>query len=203
MERRSGCDAFTVLVVCTANHCRSPLIEHLLAATSRMAGASWTVRSAGTRVETSAPAHSMIAAELADRGIAINPEWGSRRLHADLVREADLIITAEDSHRAAVAALDLAARQRTFPLLQLAAVRSSIAPADRVQVTDPAGLVQQVQAHRHLMPPMATIDLADPIGRPPRYFRRCTRIVEDAVELVTGARLDVVRPVAARRKGRR
>jgi len=43
--------SFGVLFVCTANHCRSPIAEHLLRRELASRDLDWSVASAGTRAE--------------------------------------------------------------------------------------------------------------------------------------------------------
>ena len=97
-------DGFSVLIVCTANQCRSPMAEHILRARVEEADLDWYVSSAGTHaVERSAivPEASRI---LARRGIDATG-FHSRRLTGELIAGADLILTAEQKQRERVAAL--------------------------------------------------------------------------------------------------
>lgn len=99
-----------ILYVCTANICRSPSAEALLR-DSAVPGVE--VRSAGTSAVAGAPGCT-VAPALEGR----NQEHTSQPLTGDQVEWADLILTAAREHRAAVVALDPAARTRTFTIRQ-------------------------------------------------------------------------------------
>jgi protein-tyrosine-phosphatase len=103
----------TILIVCTANICRSPMAMVLLEkkiAEEQVPG-SWTVRSAGTwgRDGHSASKH----------GSDLMTTWGmdltnhsSRVVNREILSEADLILTMEGGHKEALRAefVDLANR---------------------------------------------------------------------------------------------
>ena len=86
-----------VLFVCTANICRSPFME----LTARhLAGPDATVvfSSAGTHGFREHPMDAVMADTLEPRGIATDT-FLSRPLTATMVHEADLVLTAEGTHR--------------------------------------------------------------------------------------------------------
>ena len=110
-----------ILVVCTANICRSPLAERLLAEYFRRRAPELDVEvsSAGTRARPGDPA--------ADGMLRIADKWGldlsrhrSRRVDAELVREQALVLTMEDEHRSVVSRLTRGVGQRTFTITELA-----------------------------------------------------------------------------------
>jgi protein-tyrosine-phosphatase len=103
-----------VLFVCTANICRSPYLE--LLARSRVD----TVRfsSAGTHGYDGAQMDRTMAATLTD-GIP-HREFRSRALTRALIDEADLVLTAERSHRTFVLEEAPAAFRRIFTIGQFA-----------------------------------------------------------------------------------
>lgn len=106
--------ALNVLFVCTANICRSPYLE--LLARSRVD----TVRfsSAGTHGYDGAQMDRTMAATLVE-GIP-HREFRSRALTRALVEQADLILTAERTHRRFVLEEAPAAFRRVFTLGQFA-----------------------------------------------------------------------------------
>ncbi|BDZ45927.1 hypothetical protein [Naasia aerilata] len=109
-----------ILVVCTANVCRSAYAGMLLA--HRLAvrvGEPWVVTSAGTLAvagQSVCPVvlERMEREQLKDEALVHE----SRRLDHDMVRRADLILTADTSHRSSVARLDAQATRRTFTMLE-------------------------------------------------------------------------------------
>jgi protein-tyrosine phosphatase len=121
-----------ILAVCTANICRSPAIELLLR--SALAGAgvpldAVAVSSAGVVARDGATRCARSRSLLAAYGVDDVELWttGARRLTAEDVRSADLILTASREHRAAVARLLPAAQTRTFTLRQAARAAHGIA----------------------------------------------------------------------------
>ena len=88
---------FRILFVCTANICRSPFLE--LYARSRLGSPAVAFSSAGT--------HGFVDHPISDEmGAEARMNWGleadrfrSRLLTADLLDEADLVLTAEQRHR--------------------------------------------------------------------------------------------------------
>ena len=82
-----------VLFVCTANICRSPFME----LTARSLAPELVISSAGTHGFSAAPMEPEMAAVLAD---GIDPSgFRSRPLTAQMLAEADLVLTAQASHR--------------------------------------------------------------------------------------------------------
>lgn len=156
-----------VLVVCTANICRSPLAAVLLDSYLRThlpPGVSVAVTSAGVRAREGHAA--------TDHMVTIAQDWGldlhahqSRAVTAERAAAADLVITMERAHRDAIARLAPGLAERTFTLPELAALAEQVAP-DSAQV--PAGLPALV---RRLHGARARVwaadgDVADPIGGP-------------------------------------
>src|SRR5262249_42932761 len=114
---RSVTDDRGILVVCTANQCRSPLAAALLQAELERRGVDLAVSSAGLLEEqqpvteaTSAVAH------------ALNLDLSrheSRRLVPSLVRNAELVIGMERHHVREAVVLDPSAWSRTFTLKEI------------------------------------------------------------------------------------
>ncbi|WP_456237999.1 arsenate reductase/protein-tyrosine-phosphatase family protein, partial [Marisediminicola senii] len=106
-----------VLVVCTANVCRSPFAAALLANRLVAAdpGTTITVSSAGSRAHHGAAACEVAAAMATDGGFPILGH-ASRPLDVSTIEGADLILTAEAAHRSAVSRLVPGARARTFTI---------------------------------------------------------------------------------------
>lgn len=171
------------LVVCTANLCRSPMMEYLLRDTLARRGISWDVRSAGTQAKAGGRAHAHTEKVLAEHGFDLS-EWRTTLLTADLVDASDLVITAAEEHRTWVLELTPAAMGKVFPLRQLAHI---LAGAEQRGTVDAGpSLVDWMAAARTRVQPVppGSVDLDDPIGRSARHFRRCSRTVEDAVRQI-------------------
>ena len=83
---------FRVLVICTANHCRSPIGEQLLAHDARERFGDrngWLIESAGTNIPGRWPLHPYAATVLGERLPAV-AEHESIQMSPALIRRADL-----------------------------------------------------------------------------------------------------------------
>jgi protein-tyrosine phosphatase len=138
-----------VLCVCTANVSRSPAAELLLRAGLRRrlgtdpAAAGIRVRSAGTWANADRPIEPSTAAALRAHGIG-DPELAAVRsapLRPDAVAGADLVLAAAAEHVRGVWRLQLAARPRTFTLIELATLGPQVPTA-----VLPTGLPDRLRA---------------------------------------------------------
>jgi protein-tyrosine phosphatase len=176
-----------LLVVCTANRCRSPMLEVLARSQFADAGLAIDVRSGGV-LPGGEPA--------TDRAIATMQEYGldlsvhrSHQLSNELVGWADLVVVMERRHLAKVVEIDPAALRRSFvfgevprwiaeattvpsrptALRDLAASWNERRPVDEILVDDPRD------------------DLDDPIGRSRRHYRQCAvRLDEWLHDVIAG-----------------
>lgn len=92
-----------ILVVCTGNVCRSPYIERLLAVGLR--GLDIEVTSAGTGALAGRPMDPGSADLLRKDGIGVD-DFVARQLTPEMLREADLVLTATREHRRQVVQLE-------------------------------------------------------------------------------------------------
>lgn len=180
-ERQSE-HQFNVVVICRANHCRSPLMEFLLRQQAQLRNLTWSVSSAGTEALPGIPMHPYSAAFLADRGIDTDG-WLSRSLDASVLADADLVLTATQEQRAVVEALDPYLGGSTFPLLQFAYL-ARIVRSPRMLASAELGpwLLRESYRRRKRLAnfPEERRDLEDPMGRPEARFRLCARMIVDA-----------------------
>jgi protein-tyrosine phosphatase len=115
--------SFAVLFVCTGNICRSPAAELLFRARVRP-DANVTVSSAGTYGVVGHGVDQPTAMSLRD--IGIDPDGHrARRLDAQLLQSADLILTASIDDRAIVLHAEPLLWQRTFTLREFVRIASS------------------------------------------------------------------------------
>ena len=189
VERKSFVSTFNVLVVCTANHCRSPIAEQLLtAAVAEQFGDdnSWNISSAGSDVDRIRPLHKFAEEVLRERGVLI-PGHRAVQVTRDQIMDADLILTAARQHRAAVVTIAPPALGRTFTIRQFARLVDQIEP---ITSTDPVELGRQLvddaKFARGMMQPVPVEqdDVADPMGRPITVFRECADQLDDAVQRI-------------------
>lgn len=167
---------WSILTVCTANVCRSPLMELLLR--DRLDPARFEVASAGVQGWHDDPVDSMVRLELARLGVD-GSSFRSRPLHPAHVAAADVVVTATREHRAAVLELDPGALRRTFTLLELAALVQ-----DRTASSLPE-LVADAARRRSTAPD--TLDVPDPFRRSPAVHRRTADLIDDATARLAGA----------------
>lgn len=177
---------FRVLFVCTANFCRSPIAEQLLAAVcDRKFGAAdtWAVESAGTNAEPDRSMHPFSEQVLIERN-AFVAGHRTRTLTTTMLRDADVILTAAREHRAKVVRLLPGAIGRAFTILQFARLASAVEPieADRAAEFGRRLLVEAKAARAGLQPvPPDQDDLPDPMGGPIEDFQVCAESLTRAI----------------------
>ena len=173
--------SFDLLFVCTGNICRSPTAE--LIAAARLPAEHFRVHSAGTYGLTGYPVEPHAARLLEGAGIACDA-FRARRLDADLVQRADLVLTATREHRAAVVTLVPEALHKTFTLREFARLVAHAGdlppggdPADRARA-----LVAQAAAQRgKVWTPPDRDDVADPYGLGPAAYERSYADIAEAL----------------------
>lgn len=166
---------FTILTICTANICRSPVMEILFRA--RLDPQRFEIASAGVRGWDAAPVDSMVVLELARLGHDAAGHK-SRTLDVHHLDQADLVLTAAREHRAAVLAMSPRALRKTFTLLEFAAL------ADGIEADSLEDLVAEASRRRSTAP--ADVDIPDPFKREPEVHHRVADQIAAAVEVVVG-----------------
>lgn len=167
---------FAILVVCTANICRSPLAELLL--TDRLDQRRFEVASAGVRGWRDHPMDGPVQREA--RRLGLDPsEFRSRPLRAEHVTTADLVLTATKEHRAGVLELVPTALRRTYTLREFAvlgpqAVREA-----------PEETVRAVSRNRSHAGP--DIDVPDPYRADGGFHREVADMIDEATAAVADA----------------
>jgi protein-tyrosine-phosphatase len=154
-----------ILVVCGSDACLAPAAAVALRA--RLAGTTLgrvvDVASAGVRGEGVAWCEE--SASLAPKPFAEPARWvhRSRKVNADMVRRAGLVLVTERRYRGAIRLLDRHSAPRTFTLAESAALAAAVArerPVVRPQASVPTEdecaqqlhwLVEEMDAHRGLV----------------------------------------------------
>ena len=178
----------SVLVVCAANICRSPVGERLLA--SRLDGSGVTVASAGTSALVGRPVDPVMAELLRDAGLPAEP-FAARQVRADLVRSAALVLTMTREQRAVVVATAPAAVRRTLLLTEAADLAEAVAAAGwpAEVAPEPAARLAALPslAGRHRVPGGSGDDVPDPYRRPAGTYAECFALIEGAVDRLVRA----------------
>jgi protein-tyrosine phosphatase len=179
-----------LLVVCTANVCRSPVVADLLvrefAHAPDIDGETWVATSAGT---------GRYAAEMDERTIRAAAEVGldirahrPRHLDRDMLATegADLVVTLERAHLRDVVGLDPSAWPRSFTLKELARRAVSLEPPTADEGF--AGWRRRVADGRSaaaMLDPDPADDVADPYGRPlARHVRMVAEVAAAVDQLI-------------------
>jgi protein-tyrosine phosphatase len=194
-------ETFTVLFVCTGNICRSPMAAELLRAALQrdlgLAASSFRISSAGT--------YGLIGQQMEPDAVAVLGEYGitpapfsARELVADQVSSADLVLTMERPHRAAVVTLVPSAASRTFTLREftslIAAVEAAELPGPDNPVARARSLVELARSRRGLVRPdrPEQDDIADPYRAGTESFRRAAGEIATCVLTLSALLADTV-----------
>jgi len=168
-----------VLMVCTANQCRSPMAQLLLARDLVAAGIGADrvqVSSAGVRASAGIPVTPQTAHQLLQRGIDPAPIMSSP-LTDEMVRDANIVLTATRNHRSQVLERVPLALRRTFTLLEFAAIVRDFQRADDAQ-----GLTDWVRraAAARAVTAVAAYDIDDPAGGPDEGYAEAAAVIAQA-----------------------
>lgn len=187
-----------VLVVCTANVCRSPLVETLLR--SRTSGSPVMLDSAGTAATPGDPFDRRLDPFLDALDIP-RPEHEARGIGDIRLERRDLVLTAERRHRREVVQRDPRLSKRTFTVIEFARLLDAVDVDTVLRGTHELGdrerldvLLRRLGKARSatLAGSPADDDLADPHGRASTAYRTCVRRADEATEVVARALRAVV-----------
>lgn len=176
----------SVLVVCTANVCRSPAAEVLLRTAlgpeSRIA-----VGSAGLRARVGEPMAPEMARLL---GVPAGTVRG-RQFAPEAARDAGLVLTMTRAQRAAVVSAVPAALRRTFTLREFAALVELAEEAGAVPHTEPGerlrDLVRLAPRYRGLRSAGPDDDVDDPYGQAAPVYAHALDELRASVTVVAAA----------------
>ena len=181
-----------VLLLCTANQCRSPMGEAIL----RARCPSLDVRSAG-RLPGGVPASATAVEVLADRGLDLSGHV-SQTVTPALLADADLVLGMAREHvRDAVLMLP-EVRPRAFALKDLVRRAESVGPRGPGQpLGEWLAAVGRGRTTADLLGFSKLDDVADPIGRPAGRYRACADELDDLLGRLAALALpDPPAPVA-------
>ena len=170
-----------VLLLCTANVCRSPMAEALLTDRLRGQPAAARVHSAGSRT-AGEPADPAAIRAMAARGLDIT-KHRSRIVRADDVINADLILAMDRSCLRQAVVLAPVAWPRAFTLKEL--VRRGHAagrPTSAEPLPDWLDRAHLGRARAELLGGCPDDDVADPTGGPQRGYDRTAALLSSLVD---------------------
>ena len=181
-----GRTAGRILVVCTANVCRSPLAElHLREVLTAGPYAATRITSAGVR---GLRGEAMCATA---RGALDDPELGAqhtaREVTPELVDDADLVLTMEKEHRGAIARLVPGQQGKVFTLREAVAMIEAIRAEGAVPDAVPE-LVERMRALRGVVRP--SVSEAPPAPRFRLFRRHVPEVPEDGLSVEDGHNID-------------
>jgi protein-tyrosine phosphatase len=180
-----GADRFSVLIVCSANICRSPAAALLLTeAVADVRGVE--IASAGLKARVGSPVDPTMAALLGPLAAA---PFSARQAGPDLMRAADVLLAMTRAQRGALAAWVPGAVRRCFTLLEFADLavlcRERGALAGRHSVRERfAAVVQEGPRLRAYRTPGAADDIADPYGKEGTVYRAVLTQIKEAVDIL-------------------
>jgi protein-tyrosine phosphatase len=170
-----------ILLVCTANICRSPMAAALLGARVAERELPATVVSAGL-LEGGHERPPEVTAVLEDRGIALADQLSRQLEQADL-QHADLVLGMERAHVRYSVLLEPEAWSRSFTLKELVRRGSELGP--RPPVESPGAWLARAHEGRDrpdMLGDSALDDVADPYGGPGSAYEAALTEIEDLVD---------------------
>jgi protein-tyrosine phosphatase len=174
-----------VLLLCTANQCRSPMGEVIL----RAARPDLEVGSAG-RLVGGAPASATAVEVLAERGLDLSRHVSQTATSA-LLDQADLVLGMAREHVRDAVLLRPEVRPRAFTLKDLVQRAEKVGPRDASEALGSwLAEVGRGRTTADLLGQSAADDVADPIGRAASHYRTCA----DEITRLLGRMADLAFP---------
>jgi protein-tyrosine phosphatase len=185
---------YRILMVCTGNTCRSPVMERLFVARVQAAlpaaeAAQLQVRSVGTRATPGEDIDPEAARTLVKLG-GDPSSFASRPVDAINPGDADLILTASRGHTAAIVQAQPQVVNRVMTLRMFARLLTGVTAREidnRMTRPDIADRMVAVTAaafaRRGLVQPARPEDddIPDPHGRRRKAYRRTAQLIDDAL----------------------
>jgi protein-tyrosine phosphatase len=189
-----------LLVLCTANQCRSPMAEVLLRRHLEIAGVDATVSSAGI-YHGGVPATHHGVDVMSVRGLDLSTHT-SRQMDEEMVRRADLVIAMARMHVREVAVLAPDALSKTFTLKELA--RDAAKVGERGRDESLGAWLGRIAADRVTRSLVGVghddaLDVADPVGHGRVEYEATADLLDDLL----GRVVDLAFPVHSRAEGQR
>lgn len=174
-----------ILVVCTANQCRSPLGEVIVRRDAEAGGHDIVVGSAGTRAYPGVAATERAIATAGKLGLDLS-QHVSRPVTDDLVAGSDLIVAMERDHVMTLVADHGAPLARTFTMPELASYAAGHPARDAGETLD--DWLHRIAAGRTPHSAMGSApEIDDPIGRSMRRYRASAKAIATASAVILGS----------------
>ena len=179
----------TVLILCTGNVCRSPLMErHLRHA---LAGTDVRVSSAGTGA-LAGNAIDVGSVRLLDAAGVDSADFTARQVTRELLDEADLVIAASREHIGQAAQLAPSVLRKGFAWLDLGDLLDGVSTGDIASWpagTRAAQVAAEAMARRAEVSPRTDEEatVVDPFGQDQRVFSSMEQQVLRALPVIVGA----------------
>jgi protein-tyrosine phosphatase len=178
---------FRILLVCTANICRSAMAEAIAGAMLHSAALPVATGSAGVHALVGRPMAPFAVAALAKLGLD-GRAHRARMLDHDLVRSADLLLTMEARHVAVAVGFDPAAARKAFTLPEFARLASGAGHRRyRSDTVERARAIVQSAAERRDSGHVP--EVWDPYGGPPDGYDACAKTLGESLSHALGALL--------------
>ena len=178
--KRDNTDSSGIVVLCTANVCRSPMAAALLARRLAVLGVTVPVRSAGM-IRCGDPPHPEVVSVMASYGIEISSHSSRVARATDLARASLVLAMARDNLRYAVIT-EPGVWPRAFTLKELIRRGEQIGPR---RPGEPfAEWLSRAHAGRErtsLLGDSAEDDVADPAGGPRRAYAATASLLDQLV----------------------
>lgn len=176
---------FHVLIVCTANLCRSPMAQFMLVkalAGDPVLAAAWRIDSAGTHASEGFRMHPLAESVLSERNVAYGP-FHTQRLDVEAINASDLILTATREHRRWAVGLVPSSVRRTLTIRQMGRLAMASPGLFASGPDRGARLLANLPVARSVAVPVQPEDddLADPMGGRIAAFRRCADVIEQSI----------------------
>ncbi|WP_408011946.1 arsenate reductase/protein-tyrosine-phosphatase family protein [Saccharopolyspora aridisoli] len=187
-------DRFSILFVCTGNICRSPFAEYLARSViDQQLGANCgkiVISSAGTHALQGSAMDPHVEAEL--RGMGLDGDgFTAKRLTTSHLQDADLVLTAELPHRAAVVEQHAPALRTTFSMLEFAHLLASTDLSGHALPADPVQRAREVvrigRNRRGVVRPARHREIPDPFRKGAETHRLVTALITYAVRNAVSA----------------
>lgn len=170
--------AVRLLVVCTANQCRSPMAEVIARDLAARRGIEVAVRSAGTGAIDGVPATDGACMTVRKLGLDLTDHL-SRSVTAELVASADLVIAMEQQHVIDLVTDHGASLATTYTLQELAgrAETATRYPDEPMQLW-----FDRLAIGRTASSVLSAQEIDDPTGRSMRRYRATARTITTCLE---------------------